>query len=270
MIVIFMFQKHGCPLCRLLANSNDFRPPSLLRRHHHQDDDVDIVHHLAGEWHSVRCETRPLGVFLVRHLAFSRDNRTWTTQQHHYADPYCQRKTFTLVAHGTYTTGSPSRRIHNARDYIFDVHVAYITPHDARTLRTLQADSACGTRDSWEMGARQEVTLTGGCATLGITVPQRQYELVKLERSRGQFQLFLGQTPTDGGSQATVERRPTSFQAPLAQCSDELKIILAYPGYQSASSSISSGVMAVALQQLSPAYAMVSLLTISIHCMQFY
>ena len=265
-----MFQKHGCPLCRLLANSNDFRPPSLLRRHR-QDDDFDIALHLAGEWHSVRCETRPLGVFLVRHLAVGRENRTWTTQQRHYSDPYCQHDTFTYVAHGTYTVESPSRRIHNAREYIFDVDVAFITPHDARTLRTLQADSACGTSDSWKLGARQDVTLTNGCATLGITVPQRQYDLAKIERSREQFRLLLGQTPTDGGSQATVDRRPTSFQAPLVQCSEELKSFLAYPGYQSASSSISSGAMAIiAPQRLLPATAMMSLLTLSLLCMRFY
>lgn len=242
-------QKQACPLCRLMANSNDIRPPSLSRRRHH-DDDLDIARYLTGEWHSMRCETRPLGVFLVRHLAFSRDNRTWTAHYRHYADPYCHRETFTVVARGHYTAGSPAHRIHNTRHFTFDVHAVYVTPHDTRLLQTLQTDISCGTRDLWKLDARQEVTRTNGCATLGITVPQRQYELVKVERGREHVKLYLGQSPTDGGNPVSPERRPSSFQAPLVQCSDELKIILAYgPGFRVASSSTSSGVSTARLNQ---------------------
>ena len=266
----FVLQKHGCPLCRLVANSNDFRPPSLSRRRHN-DDNLDIARHLVGEWHSLHCETRPLGVFLVRHLAFSRDNRTWTAHYRHYADPYCHRETFTVVARGAYLAGPPSPRINNARHYTFDVHAVYVTPHDARTLQTLQADASCGTRDLWKLGARQEVTHTDGCAAFGIAVPERQYELAKVERGRGQLRLFLGQTPTDGGSATTPERRATSFQAPLVQCSDELKIILAYgPGYRFAPAPASRGGTAAGLRQSLAMIATTFVLTLSLACWRVY
>jgi len=260
-----VLQKQGCPLCRLVANSNDFRPPSLSRRRHHDDDDdddLDTARHLTGEWHSVRCETRPLGVFLVRHLAFSRDNRTWTAHYRHFADPYCHREMFSVVARGHYTAGPPARRFHNTRHFTFDVHAVYVTPHDVRLLDTLQADVSCGARDLWRLDARQDVTRTNGCASLGIAVPQRQYELVKLERGREHVKLYLGQSPTDGGNPVSPERRPSSFQAPLVQCSDELKIILAYgPGYRVISPPTSGGASTTRLDQWQAAI-MLSLLTV--------
>ena len=129
---------------------------------------------------------------------------------------------YTIYAYGIYEVGSESDEISGAYHYNFRVLRALVRADDSTMAKTLrkQTPGTCGNRKRWAVGKPHNVTSTGGCLALGITVPHVEYELLRLRADHGtsRITLSLGQRPSDGSLPTDINHRPTSFQAPLRRC----------------------------------------------------
>lgn len=210
-----MHHIHPCPVCALVYRSSELRPPVLP---HGPSPPLS----LAGRWVSQRCETRPTALFLTRDFTFDPETHHWGGIYRHYSDPSCSQPTFTLRASGHYAQENPSSKIYGATEFVFKVTQVRVTAFDPATAKLLNATrpGKCGLSGVWDIGTEQDITSTHGCTALGIKLPHKEYELFKIELDhRKQALLFIGERPTDGSSPDRPQKRPTSFQTPLVQCS---------------------------------------------------
>lgn len=218
--LVFYLQHHvhPCHVCGIIYNANEHQPPVLPRT-------PQPLAHLQGEWVSSQCEVRPNVLFLTRYLMFHADNRSWEGLYYHYADPLCKQPTFTLRAAGYYTKGVRSERVKGGTELVFTVNQVWVKPLNQVILQMLNMSRprSCGVADSWAIGEEQDISVTRGCTTLGISLPHTEYELFKIEQdSHSRLLLYMGERPTDGSSPSTPQKRPTSYQPSLIQCSGEL------------------------------------------------
>ncbi|KAL4234211.1 hypothetical protein ACF0H5_005864 [Mactra antiquata] len=203
----------GCSVCRTIANASSTQPP-ILRIHRRGEVG------LAGEWVSRACETRPNGEYLTRHLSFLKDGKSWQGTYEFHRDPLCLDPSFTIWVKGNYFIEEKSDIINSAFNYVFKTTRLKIMPQDFQTVSYLNSYSGdgCGEPGAWKIGETRDVTGTGGCYTLGITLPNVEYELIRTEVTDQQILLHVGQRPSDHVSLSTPKYRPTSFQRPLVRC----------------------------------------------------
>ncbi|XP_042864959.1 protein APCDD1-like [Penaeus japonicus] len=199
---------NDCGVCGLVGRSNERSPAHL-----HSGPELPLL--LAGSWASHRCETRPYGMFLTRHIIFSPTDNDWKMTLRYYHDPECSRPSFTLAAHGSYIRAAPS-------PYAYDFHVSrmVLTPDDSDLANALNSykGKECGRPGSWETGKAQDITPTGGCQAVGVRVPVVEKEILRSGVNEdGGMWLALGQTATTP-IQVGGLARPTSWGPQLVRC----------------------------------------------------
>lgn len=175
---------------------------------------------VVGEWVSRRCETRPNGQYLTRSLSFLPDGRSWAGVYDFYKDPLCQQPYFSLDLKGNHFQEQRSDIIPSAKEYIFRTTVLKVTARDFQMVQYLNSydGTGCGKAKAWTIGVTQDVTASGGCVTLGIKLPNIEYELMKAQNENGKTLLYVGQRPSDFATLSVRKNRPTSFQLPLIKC----------------------------------------------------
>ncbi|KAK3858322.1 hypothetical protein Pcinc_035485, partial [Petrolisthes cinctipes] len=205
-----------CGVCGAVGRSSDRSPAHL-----HAGPALPLL--LVGAWASQRCETRPYGMFLTRHLLF-RGGDEWSMKLSYYHDPECSRPSFTLQASGTHAPATmlPHHHApphHHAHD--FNVTRLLLTPEDSYLTSALNFynEKDCGSRGKWVVRKAQDVTSTGGCSAVGVRVPvvEREIILTGVDENGGVW-LRLGQTPTTTRL-LSITNRPTSWGPPLRACS---------------------------------------------------
>lgn len=200
----------GCHVCHLVAKGAELSPPQLPPK-------PKLPAHLSGEWISLRCEVQPLGLFLARRLLFQPGNNSWSGWFQYYRDPNCKQHWFLLSRQGTYEIVGPSQLLRGATNVNLRTLAAQITPQHRGIVTNLNSaadEGRCGSR--WSLRRTQDVTVTGGCHLLGVSVPSTAYEVVHNELDANSL-LFLGHADTDG-EVSRPDRRATAYEAPLVQC----------------------------------------------------
>lgn len=193
----------------MLSKASAVRAPELSPIESHFFPPSD----LEGRWISLRCEVRPYGLFLKREFVFNSQTKHWTGEHNYFKDPQCKNPMFTLSADGTFLIGPPSKDIPDACHCDFEVLDSTITPRDKQFASNLNGLPSCGLKSSWKVGKAGNLSISGGCKELGITVPSIELELIRFDvKKPGLLFLYLG----DGSEE---HKRPTNFQFPLVQCS---------------------------------------------------
>lgn len=204
----------NCTVCRTIRGSTAVHPPTFpkIRPRPVLLDDA---------WGSWTCETRP-GSFLTRYMVFYYKKRHWEGYFNYFKDPYCKKLMFTLYGKGVFSGGSRSTKVKGGEDYVFTLTDASITPYDRTTTRELNSisrNNECGKDGEWVRGEAMDITQSKGCRLYGISLPNTQYDLLKMDfNENGDRELYVGQEPSDNTSPTSPALRPTSYQIPMLKC----------------------------------------------------
>lgn len=203
---------NDCEVCRIITESNPRQPPILYRRA------LNTIR-LSGEWVSQRCETRPNGQFLTRHLSFLSE-KSWQGIYTFYRDPLCSQARYSIAVKGTFEKTGKSVKIPSAYEYSFKTSRLKVTLEDFQMVNYMNhyAGSGCGKAGGWKIGVTQDVTGTDGCVSLGLRLPHVEYEIIKTEYDSRKSYLYNGQRPNNFVALSVSKNRPTSFQNALVKC----------------------------------------------------
>ncbi|XP_030750860.1 protein APCDD1-like [Sitophilus oryzae] len=194
--------------------TNPRTPPHLLEKPH-------LPPYIWGEWTSTRCESRPMGLYLTRTFSFYSEDQTWIGEHKFYSDPFCKIEKFTVTAAGRFMLGDQNKELKSATNIDFSIERASLMVIDEKMIYDMRLPGLCGL-DEWEVNVPKELSTTGGCPQLGITLPSILHDILKIEMDyKGAILLFLGQVKTDIFNTASDgSLRPSAFQLPLMKCGE--------------------------------------------------
>lgn len=175
-----------------------------------------------GQWASTSCESQQHGRFLTRHLRFSRQNNTWRGDYFNFHDALCTQPLYDIHVSGRFVRRGASRTNSDAVNFDFELERMAITPRDDQSMSMLNNyhGTSCGYPGEWMLAQPQDVTETAGCSILGLYVPEKKLQTLKLEVDYwGRRQLFVGELSNSLTMKYGLKpSRPTSFQPPLSEC----------------------------------------------------
>lgn len=124
-----------------------------------------------------------------------------------------------MTAAGHFTLNGPNQHLKGTTNIDFEIERASLTVLDQKMIYDMRLPGLCG-QDEWEVNVPKELSSTNGCMQLGITLPSKQFDIVKMEMDyKGSCLLFMGQIETDSLHVSSNER-PTAFQLPLVKCGE--------------------------------------------------
>jgi len=184
----------------------------------------------------------------------------WEERFDYYDDALCRSPSYTVHAAGRYVVVGDAEAFEDAGRVVeadFGVDRVSVVVWEHRLLDTVRTGSDCGQDGgSWEIGVERDVTLTGGCAALGVRAPTTTGavvpQLLAAERRSHHVLLLVGESTSQPvavfhARSAAQPQRPTSFQPPLRRCvaaddqdAGEMKADVPWSDHQRAGGTIAS------------------------------
>ncbi|CAK8696080.1 protein APCDD1-like isoform X2 [Clavelina lepadiformis] len=208
--MMFARRQRECDVCERILHSTSHNPPILLSPFY-------SFTLFPASWVSVRCEVRPGKIFLTRELYFM-SSSTWHGTYSYFKDPGCSSPTYKLRAIGRYTVGKPSRVIDGAFESTFEVLELYLTTQN-ETVTALFNSYRGLLKPQIKTYTEFQATKENGLDAIGLYLPHKEYEILRIVKNGKDLFLFTGRRPTVGGrSPNKPGKRATSFQDELQQC----------------------------------------------------
>lgn len=178
-----------CETCACVLAATVSRPPRGCggSSRHDGAPKSDASRTMDGRsWYSRTCESHSTGLFALKTLSFS--GGAFRMEVRYFSDAFCTVEQFAITAAGKYHMMEAHSKLHDAAIFEFAYKRVTATSKSDAMTDTLNVGSTdgCAISGPWRLGVEQDVTSTGGCATLGVSLSPVEYAVLKVDRSEAQ------------------------------------------------------------------------------------
>ena len=133
-----------------------------------------------------------------------------------FLDHFCSNPDFTLYVSGRYIKAGKSPIVPGGFDLDFYLESGALTTNSKQMTEEMNNRSSCG-KKTWVVGGTQELSKSGGCPEIGLSLPTLDLDLAMIEKGKKRNYLYLAQPSSDKeGKHFSI--RSTSYDARMVRC----------------------------------------------------